>query len=55
MPMNQQRQIIHLMHCMQNGAVLTIGPFSELDYEMATDVNEFFPNFCRFREFKPFN
>lgn len=41
MPMVQQRRVIHLLHCMQNGAVLTIGPFGVLDYEMATNVSEY--------------
>lgn len=39
MPTNQQKKMIDLILRMQNGSVLTIGPFDELDYEMATRVS----------------
>lgn len=38
LPLQKQKDIAHLMHRTQNGAVLTIGPFSALNYEAATDV-----------------
>lgn len=34
----EQRNLICLLHRMQNGMRLTIGPLSELNYEMATYV-----------------
>lgn len=38
MPIAEQRDFSHLLFRMQNGLRLTIGPFGELNYEMATDV-----------------
>lgn len=38
LPLRRQKELINLLHRLQNGTVLTIGPFGELDYEMATDV-----------------
>lgn len=36
-----QKQICGAMHRLQNGAVLTIGPFSQLDFATAADVRLF--------------
>lgn len=44
LPLEKQKDIAHLMHRTQNGAVLTIGPFSALNYEAATDVWKLFWN-----------
>lgn len=43
MPVVRQRKMAHLIRSMQNGAVLTIGPFGQLDYAMATDVRTISP------------
>lgn len=39
MPKTSQLNFAHLLHRMQNGLSLTIGPLGELNYEMASDVN----------------
>lgn len=39
MSTEEQKDFGHLLFRMQNGLCLTIGPFSELNYEMATDVS----------------
>lgn len=40
LPTNElQRIITHLLNRLQNGAVLTIGPFSELDFVTCTNVS----------------
>lgn len=38
MPVSYQRQIINIILDTQNGIVLTIGPFDELDFQMTTTV-----------------
>lgn len=38
--MTHQRDLASLLHRMQNGMSLTIGPLSELNYEMATYVRQ---------------
>lgn len=40
LPLKYQKELIHLMHRMQNGVVIRIGPLAELDYEMASTVSE---------------
>lgn len=42
MSINDQKVFSHLLFRMQNGLRLTIGPFGELNYEMATDVSKLF-------------
>lgn len=39
MSTEEQKDFGHLLFRMQNGLCLTIGPFGELNYEMATDVS----------------
>lgn len=39
MPVSLQKQMISLIHDAQNGIVLTIGPFDELDFQMTTTVS----------------
>lgn len=38
MPKEDQKILVHLVHRMQNGMCLTIGPLNELNYEMASQV-----------------
>lgn len=38
MTMSEQKDFAKLLQAMQNGLSLTIGPFDELNYEMASDV-----------------
>lgn len=38
LPKSQQKDLAHMLNRMQNGVVLTQGPFKELDYEMASTV-----------------
>lgn len=38
MPVSMQKQLVCAMHHAQNGAVLTMGPLGDLDFEMASDV-----------------
>lgn len=39
LPPSQQRQLKCLIHFIQNGAVLTIGPFGSLNFETVSDVS----------------
>lgn len=39
MTTTRQKDLGSLLHRMQNGVRLTIGPLGELNYEMATDVS----------------
>lgn len=39
MSTKEQKDFGHLLFRMQNGLRLTIGPFGELNYEMASDVS----------------
>lgn len=39
MTQKEQREMVHLLHRLQNGIRFTIGPLGELNYEMASDVN----------------
>lgn len=38
MPKLYQKDIAHMMNRLQNGAVLTMGPFADLNYETASNV-----------------
>lgn len=38
LPLRTQKDIIYILSRAQHGAVLTIGPFAELNYETATNV-----------------
>lgn len=38
LPLQNQKDIAHILNRAQNGTVLRIGPFSRLDYETATNV-----------------
>lgn len=38
LPLRTQKDIIYILSRAQRGAVLTIGPFAELNYETATNV-----------------
>lgn len=39
MPVSHQRQMLCVIHDAQNGIVLTVGPFDELDFQMTTTVS----------------
>lgn len=39
LPLEQQREVCSLIHWIQNGNVLTIGPFGDLDFETASSVS----------------
>lgn len=41
MPISEQKSLGSLLHRMQNGLSLAIGPLGELNYEMATHVRPF--------------
>lgn len=41
LPVKSQIQVCSAMHMIQNGASLTIGPFSKLNMETATDVSQY--------------
>lgn len=40
MPSSCQKQVSGAIHRLQNGAVLTIGPLAEIDFNMAATVGE---------------
>lgn len=44
MPVPSQKQVIAVIHRLQNGAVLTIGPLSEIDFSTAATVGDFLCN-----------
>lgn len=41
MPVKDQKDFGHLLLRMQNGLSLTMGPLSELNYEMASDLTKY--------------
>lgn len=41
LPSGYQKLVWSALHMIQNGSVMTIGPFSELDMETATNVKQF--------------
>lgn len=40
-PTSEENMVAHMMNRLQNGAKLTQGPLVDLNYETASDVNEF--------------
>lgn len=45
LPYNGQKQVWKAIQMIQNGTVMTIGPFSEFDMETATNVRQVLPRF----------
>lgn len=48
MPSSCQKQVAHVIHRFQNGAVLTIGPFAHFDFETTANVRITFIYSCDF-------
>lgn len=46
--MKSQKNIARILNRVQHGAVLTMGPFSALNYETATNVRVFVPRDINF-------
>lgn len=38
LPIDEQKQLMSVSHRLQNGAVLSIGPLAQLDFETGADV-----------------
>lgn len=51
LPVSLQKHILHGIHDIQNGAVLTMGPLGMIDFEKATDVSVGIVHFILFYGF----